>query len=65
MRLGRGRRTFLEKGFSSPSPNPTPSSPKTFDWWGGGAEGVPVFKDIGEIGRMVLLLSPEEGRTAS
>ena len=28
--LGRGGRTFLEKGFSLPSPNPTPSSPKTF-----------------------------------
>lgn len=28
--LGREGRTFLEKGFSLPSPNPTPSSPKTF-----------------------------------
>ena len=28
----RGRETFLKKGF------PRPSLPKTFDWWGGGAE---------------------------
>ena len=30
----RGRETFLKKGF----PPPRPSLPKTFDWWGGGAE---------------------------
>ena len=29
----RGRETFLKKGFP-----PRPSLPKTFDWWGGGAE---------------------------
>ena len=38
--MGRGRRTFLKKGFSSPSPNPTLSSPKTFIKWGGHATGV-------------------------
>ncbi|EPC05768.1 hypothetical protein HMPREF0179_05290 [Bilophila wadsworthia 3_1_6] len=32
----RGRGTFLKKG----SPPPAPPLPKTFDWWGGGAEGV-------------------------
>ena len=30
----RGRETFLKKGF----PPRAPSLPKTFDWWGGGAE---------------------------
>ena len=38
--MGEGRRTFLKKGFSSPSPNPTLSSPKTFIKWGGHATGV-------------------------
>ena len=44
-RFGRGRRAVGEfppssERFSFPSPNPTPSSPKTFDWWGGCAAGV-------------------------
>ena len=40
----RGRETFLknphkgDKRFSLPPPPPPPPLPKTFDWWGGGAE---------------------------
>ena len=41
----RGRETFLknphkgDKRFSLPPPRPPPPPlPKTFDWWGGGAE---------------------------
>ena len=34
MNRGRREETFLKKGF----PPPRPSLPKTFDWWGGGAE---------------------------
>ena len=31
----------MEKGFLLPSPGPPPPHfPKTFDWWGGGAEEV-------------------------
>ena len=40
MRLEGGRGTLLKKGFPFPSPNPSLSPPKTFDWWGGRAEGV-------------------------
>ena len=29
-RLGKGGRTLLKKGFSPPSPNPIPLTPKTF-----------------------------------
>lgn len=41
MILGRGEGTFLRK-VPSPLPQPllSPSLPKTFGWWGGGAEGV-------------------------
>ena len=37
---GKGGGTLLKKGFLLPSPNPSPSPPKTFNWWGGNAEGV-------------------------
>ena len=37
----RGEGTFLQKG-SLPPPPPSSLPPKTFDWWGGRAEGVPV-----------------------
>ena len=40
MRLEGGRGTLLKKGFPFPSPNPSLSPPKTFDWWGGRATGV-------------------------
>ena len=36
----RGRGTFLKKG------SRTPTLPKTFDWWGGGAEGVRSSKNL-------------------
>ena len=39
MGFGEGEGTFLQKGALSP-PNPSPLPPKTFDWWGGRAEGV-------------------------
>ena len=47
-----GEGTFLEKRSPLPSPT-TPSSlpPKTFNWWGGRAAGVPVVwmkRDGGE-----------------
>ena len=30
--MGKGGKTFLEKSFSLPSPNPIPPFPKTFDF---------------------------------
>lgn len=41
MTIGRGGDPLLEKGFPAP-PKPSPPLPKTFDWWGGRTEGVPV-----------------------
>ena len=38
--LGEGEGNPSGEGFPSPSPNPTLSPPKTFDRWGGRAEGV-------------------------
>ena len=38
-KIGRGEGPFLQKGALSP-PKPSPLPPKTFDWWGGRAEGV-------------------------
>ena len=48
--VGEGRKgTLLEKGCLLPSPHtPFPHPPKTFDWWGGGAEGVPCWKKVSE-----------------
>ena len=40
--LGRGEGTFLEKDSLSPSPNPTPLPPKTFDLI---ESLLPVFQD--------------------
>ena len=34
MKIGEGRGNLSEERF----PSPRPSLPKTFDWWGGGAE---------------------------
>ncbi|XUR87515.1 hypothetical protein WCP94_004155 [Bilophila wadsworthia] len=40
--IGEGKGTLLKKG-SLPLPKPHPFPPKTFDWWGGCAAGVPLF----------------------
>ena len=45
MRLGKGRGTLLKKGFPSPSPNPIPSSPKTFTLLGFHMAGTPPLGD--------------------
>ena len=39
---GVGEGPLLEKG-PFPLPKPHPHPPKTFDWWGGGASGVPLY----------------------
>ena len=39
--IGEGEGPLLEKG-PFPLPKPHPHPPKTFDWWGGGASGVPL-----------------------
>ena len=39
-RFGGGRRSLSPERFPLPSPNPSSLPPKTFDWWGGRAEGV-------------------------
>ena len=38
--MGEGEEKLSGESFSSPSPNPTLSSPKTFIKWGGHATGV-------------------------
>ena len=45
-RIGEGREAPSGEGASLPSPNPIPPTPKTFDWWGGRAAGVPL--DLGQ-----------------
>ncbi|XUR84780.1 hypothetical protein WCP94_001420 [Bilophila wadsworthia] len=40
MKIGEGRGNPSGEGFPLPSPNPSSLPPKTFDWWGGRAEGV-------------------------
>lgn len=40
--IGEGEGPLLEKG-PFPLPNPHPHPPKTFDWWGGSASGVPLY----------------------
>ena len=39
--IGVGEGPLLEMG-PFPLPKPHPHPPKTFDWWGGGASGVPL-----------------------
>ena len=39
--MGGGEGPLLEKG-PFPLPKPHPYPPKTFDWWGGSASGVPL-----------------------
>ena len=44
---GKGGETLLKKRFPSLPPAPIPPLPKTFDWWGGRAAGVPP--DEGDV----------------
>ena len=42
-KIGAGEENLSRERFSSPAPNPTPSTPKIFDWWGGCVQGVPLY----------------------
>ena len=42
-KIGEGEENLSRERFSALSPNPTPSTPKIFDWWGGCAQGVPLY----------------------
>ena len=45
--MGRGEGTLLKKGFPFPALSLSP--PKTFDWWGGRAEGFVPAVGTGEF----------------
>lgn len=45
-----GEKVTLSKGALLPLPRtPSPHPPKLFGWWGGGAEGVPLYVPLNSL----------------
>ena len=44
-KIGEGEGNLSKERFPFPPPNLPLSPPKTFDWWGGCAEGVPLGEE--------------------